>query len=108
MQLMLELQGQGLPVEQVRQGYLTLSGPTKELERLVLDKNLVHGAHPISRWCAANVAVEQEAAGNIKPSKQKSSERIDGVAAAVTALALAVNEGSNPMLLTGADALIVI
>ena len=108
MQLMLELQGQGLPVEQVRQGYLTLSGPTKELERLVLDKNLVHGAHPISRWCAANVAVEQDAAGNIKPSKQKSSERIDGVAAAVTALALAVNEGSNPMLLTGADALIVI
>ena len=108
MQLMLQLQAEGLPVEQVRQGYLTLSGPTKELERMVLDRNIYHGAQPVSRWCAGNVAVETDAAGNIKPSKAKSTERIDGVAAAVTALALAVQEGSDPMLMTSADALMVI
>jgi phage terminase large subunit-like protein len=97
MQLMLQLQGEGLPVEQVRQGYLTLSGPTKELERLTLDEAISHGGHPVSRWCAGNVAVETDAAGNIKPSKAKSTERIDGVAAAVTALALAIQNGVTVM-----------
>ncbi len=108
MQLMLSLQGEGLPVEQVRQGYLTLSGPTKEIERLVLDSDFCHGGHPVSRWCAANVAVETDASGNIKPSKAKSTERIDGMAALVTAGALAFSEGSGPMVWTEADAVMVV
>lgn len=90
LQLMIQLQGEGMPCEQVRQGYLTLSGPSKEFERLLLDGDLVHGGHPILRWCAQNVAIETDAAGNIKPSKSKSTERIDGIAAVVTGLALAV------------------
>lgn len=93
MQLMLQLQGEGMPVEQVRQGYLTLSGPSKELERLLLDEDLAHGGHPVLRWCAQNVAIETDAAGNIKPSKAKSTERIDGIAALVTALAMATADG---------------
>jgi phage terminase large subunit-like protein len=40
----------------------------------------------VLRWCAANAVVEQDAAGNIKPSKRKSTERIDGVVALVMAL----------------------
>lgn len=107
MQLMIQLQGEGLPVEQVRQGFLTLSGPTKELERQVLDGEIVHGAHPVSRWCAANVAVEQDAAGNIKPSKVKSTERIDGVAALITAGALANVDGPN-LLTIGSDAVMIL
>jgi phage terminase large subunit-like protein len=90
MQLMLQLQGAGHAVEQVRQGYLTLSGPSKELERLLLEEQIAHGGHPVLRWCVGNTAVERDAAGNIKPSKAKSTERIDGVAALVTALALAI------------------
>jgi len=92
LQLMLQLQGEGLPVEKVRQGFLTLSGPSKELERLLLDGAFDHGGHPILEWCASNVAIEMDAAGNIKPSKAKSTERIDGVAALITALALAVSD----------------
>lgn len=92
LQLMIQLQGEGLPVEKVRQGFLTLSGPSKELERLLLDEAFVHGGHPILEWCASNVAIEMDAAGNIKPSKSKSTERIDGVAALVTAFALAIND----------------
>lgn len=97
LQVMLQLQGEGMPVAKVQQGYLTLSGPSKELERMLLDRDFVHGGHPILRWCAQNVAVERDAAGNIKPSKAKSTERIDGIAALVTALALAlgaVEDGS--------------
>ena len=49
------------------------------------------------RWMAANVTVEQDANGNIKPSKAKSTERIDGITSTVIALALAIGaeeEGS--------------
>lgn len=89
LQVMIQLGGEGLPTEKVRQGFLSLSGPSKELERLLLSGMFEHGGHPILDWCASNVAIEMDAAGNIKPSKSKSTERIDGIAALVTALALA-------------------
>lgn len=95
MQVMIQLQGEGMPCEQVRQGFLSLSGPSKELERLLLDGDMVHGGHPVLRWCAQNVAIETDAAGNIKPSKARSTERIDGIAALVTGLALAINDAGE-------------
>ncbi len=92
LQVMIQLGGEGLPTEKVRQGFLSLSGPSKELERLLLSGMFEHGGHPILDWCASNVAIEMDAAGNIKPSKSKSTERIDGIAALVTALALACSD----------------
>ena len=86
----LELKEQdGLPVEYIRQGYLSLSGPTKELLRLILSGQLRHGGHPILRWHASNAVAEQDAAGNIKLSKRKSQKKIDGMAALVNAIAAA-------------------
>lgn len=108
MQVMLDMQNEGLPVEQVRQGYLTLSGASKELERLVLDLDLMHGGHPILRWCVQNVAIETDPAGNIKPSKAKSTERIDGVAALVTGLALALRNEEGPTMTITRDAILVL
>src|SRR5678816_2702772 len=70
----------------MRQGFNSLSAPTKSLERLVLSKALRHDGHPVLRWCIGNVVVEMDAAGNLKPSKAKSSERIDGAVALVMAL----------------------
>ena len=35
---------------------------------------------------ASNITTEQDAAGNIKPSKKKSTERIDGIVATIMAL----------------------
>jgi phage terminase large subunit-like protein len=52
----------------------------------VLDRKLIHGGHPVLRWCADNVVVEQDPAGNIKPSKAKSTQRIDGIVALVLAV----------------------
>jgi hypothetical protein len=89
---MIQLGQEGLPTEKVRQGFLTLSAPAKELERLLLGEMFEHGGHPILEWCASNVAIETDAAGNIKPSKSKSTEKIDGIAALVSALALAGSE----------------
>jgi len=53
---------------------------------LVLGRKLRHGGHPVLRWCASNISVEQDAAGNWKPSKRKSSEKIDGIVALILAV----------------------
>lgn len=80
----------GLTCVPIRQGFQSLTAPTKELEKLVVSKKLRHGNHPVLRWCAANVVVEQDPAGNLKPSKRKSTERIDGIVALITGLARAM------------------
>jgi len=51
---------------------------------------LQHGRNPILRWNAANVAVAIDAAGNMKPDKARSTERIDGIVALVMALGRAM------------------
>lgn len=86
--LAMELKDQdGLPVEYVRQGYLSLSGPTKELLRLILSGRIRHGGHPILRNHVANAIAEQDAAGNVKLSKSKSKSKIDGAAALTNSVA---------------------
>lgn len=85
-QIALQLQGEGLSVVEFGQGFRSMSEPTKELEKLVLQKKIAHGGHPVLRWMASNVAIEQDAAGNLKPSKKKSTERIDGIVTLVMAL----------------------
>lgn len=87
--LMTRLTDLGFPAErlhQVGQGYASLSEPSKEFERLVFALQLDHAGQPVARWMAENVAVSTDPAGNIKPDKAKSSEKIDGIAALVDAL----------------------
>lgn len=76
----------GITCMPMRQGFASLSAPTKSLEKAILSKRLRHDGHPVLRWCVGNVSVEQDASGNLKPSKKKSTERIDAVAALVMAL----------------------
>lgn len=61
------------------QGYASMSAPAKELEKMLLAKELAHGGHPVLAWMASNVSVDMDPAGNIKPSKKSSIGRIDGV-----------------------------
>lgn len=85
-QIATQLAGDGFEVVGFGQGYASLSAPTKEFERLLLARELQHGNNPVLNWMASNVAVELDAAGNIKPSKKKSTERIDGIVAAIMAI----------------------
>ncbi|MGY3527706.1 terminase large subunit [Bradyrhizobium sp. USDA 4452] len=84
-----QLEQEGLPVVLMGQGFASLSAPSKELERLVMCNGFHHGGHPVLRRHAQVVAVETDPADNIKPAKNKSTERIDGIAALVNALAIA-------------------
>jgi phage terminase large subunit-like protein len=86
----------GLPIETIRQGFLSLNSPTKELERLVLSGKLRHGNNPVLNWMADNAMVVKDAAGNLKLSKEKSVERIDGMAALVNAIAAATSDADGP------------
>jgi phage terminase large subunit-like protein len=63
-----------------------MSGPTKELMNLVLARKIAHGGNPVLRWMADNMVVKQDPAGNLKPDKSKSREKIDGMVALVMAL----------------------
>jgi phage terminase large subunit-like protein len=76
----------GFTCVQMRQGMLSLSAPTKALEKYIVAKQLQHDGHPVLRWNVANAAVEQDAAGNMKLSKKVSTERIDGAVALVMAV----------------------
>jgi phage terminase large subunit-like protein len=85
-QLVQRLTDDGAKMIPVGMGFSSLSAPTKHLESLLLQKKLVHGGHPVLRWCADNVMAEQDPAGNIKPSKAKSPQRIDGIVALIMAI----------------------
>lgn len=75
---------------QFRQGFASMSGPSKDLERLLLQGMLEHGGHPVLTWMADNVVTLTDAADNIKPDKKRSRERIDGIVALIMALGRAL------------------
>lgn len=83
------LEAEGIPVVLYGQGFVSLSSPSKELERLVMANGFHHGGHPVFRRHAQAVAVVTDDAENIKPTKAKSNGRIDLIAAAVNALGIA-------------------
>lgn len=85
-QAVIHLQSEGLDMSPFGQGYGSMSTPTKELERLALTQNLEHFGNPVLRWMISSVAISTDPAGNIKPDKSKSSQKIDGVVATIMAI----------------------
>lgn len=89
-QITTHLTDAGLDVVLFGQGYASMAYPMKELEKMVLRGGMRHGGHPVLRWNASNVAVthKRDAADNIKPDKDKSRDKIDGIVALVMAIGL--------------------
>jgi phage terminase large subunit-like protein len=95
-QLATQLQGDGVDVTGFGQGYGSMSSPSRALENYVLSERIRHAGHPVLAWMAANVAVQSDHQGNIKPSKAKSTERIDGIVSLVMALGLHATATAKP------------
>lgn len=96
--LIQQLENEGFDSERLleyRQGFSSMAAPTKELERLVIGGQLKHNGDPVLRWMASNVTVKQDPAGNIKPDKSKSSDKIDGIVALVMAIGLKIRAEQN-------------
>ncbi|MEG2198099.1 MAG: terminase TerL endonuclease subunit [Cellulosilyticaceae bacterium] len=89
-QMTQNLEGMGFTVVPFGQGYKDMSPPSKELMKLTLEKNLAHGGNPVLRWMMDNIFVKTDPAGNIKPDKEKSTEKIDGAVATIMALDRAI------------------
>ena len=75
------------------QGFISMSPPSKDFYQFVMEGRIRHGRHPVLDWNMSNVIIDQDAAGNIKPNKKKSTEKIDGVVAMVMGLARATIGG---------------
>ena len=59
-------------------------------------KNKEATPYPVLRWMAGNVVIETDAADNIKVTKAKSKEKIDGIVASIMALDRCLrNEGES-------------
>lgn len=87
-QVAVHLQDDGLQMQEFRQGYGSMSAPSKELERLFESGQLEHGNHPVLRWMFGNATYRKDPAGNIKPDKERAAEKIDGVVAACMGIGL--------------------
>lgn len=91
-QMAQDLAAAGLEVQEVKQTMSGMTTATKELERLVLSKQIGHGGHPVLRWMVDNVTVVHDGNDNIKPHKGKSRNKIDGVVALINALDVAMHQ----------------
>ena len=94
-QLVIDLQNEGLQMFPFGQGFISMSSPTKELERLVKDAQLKHDGNPVTRWMMGNILLKSDPAGNIKIDKAKSGDKVDGPVSIVMALGTAMQDAAK-------------
>jgi phage terminase large subunit-like protein len=85
-QLVNNLVADGLKLSEFGQGFASMSTPTKEMAKLIYKKQFNHGGNPVLRWMASNIEIKRDPAGNEKPDKGASKEKIDGIVAGIMAL----------------------
>ena len=95
-----ELVEAGAPMVKVRQGFITMSPPLKEVQRLIrLGRRgaplIEHGGNPVVRWAVDNLVVATDAAGNVKPDKANAGDKIDPISALVTAMSEALTRSQQ-------------
>lgn len=87
LQMALNLQSKGFTLTEVPQNFKHLSEPSKLFEALVTAGRVTHYGNAVMRRCVENVAIQEDRGENIRPVKPSKKKRIDGVAAAINALA---------------------
>lgn len=97
-QMVQNIEGLGFTVVPFGQGYKDMSPPTKELMKLTLEQKIAHGGHPALSWMMDNIYVRTDPAGNIKPDKEKSTEKIDGAVALIMALDRSIRHESKELV----------
>lgn len=93
-QMVQNLEDEGFTMVPFGQGFKDMSPPSKELYKLLMEGNIVHGGNPVLKWMAQNVVMRQDPAGNIKPDKERSVEKIDGIVALIMGLDRAIRCGN--------------
>ena len=83
-----QLASDGFDMVQMRQGFASMTEVSHFFEGLVISNKLRHNNNPILTWMASNVAAERGDGDSLKPSKKKSTQRIDGIVSLIMGLAL--------------------
>ena len=91
-----DLESMGFTMVPFGQGYASMSGPSKEFYKMLMEGKINHGGNPIFRWMAGNVVIDTDPAGNIKVTKAKSKEKVDGIVAAIMALDRCIRNQVEP------------
>lgn len=94
----------GFDLVPIRQGFGSLSAPSKATEALIASRRIRHNGNPVLKWMFSNVCMKKDPAGNIKPDKSKSADKIDGIVALIMAVDRAVvraGESSGTILVFG-------
>jgi phage terminase large subunit-like protein len=71
------------------QGVASMSPALRDLEQVLLEGNLAHGGHPVLSMCVSHTVIALDDAGNRKPSKRRSTAKIDGLVALAMAIGVA-------------------
>lgn len=82
-------EGIQLPMVEFIPGFKSYTPAMDAFEVAVLSRRMRHNGSPILKWQAGNAVVEADSAGNRKPAKDKSIDRIDGIVSAIMAVGLA-------------------
>lgn len=85
-----KMMAEGMTPMTFGQGYKSMSEPMKRMDALLRTRKIKNIKNPVSRWMFANVSAKMDPAGNIKPDKEKSTEKIDGIVATIMALGRAI------------------
>jgi phage terminase large subunit-like protein len=85
----------GLPLEPYSQTIGNFNAPTRELEKAIMSGDVVIDENPITRFCFRNVELKADHNGNVKPNKGLHSKKIDGVIAAIQAMAAYTKRNEN-------------
>lgn len=80
---------------QFGQGFRSMGPASKEFETWLLQRKVNHGGNPILRWMASNVVARMDPTGAVKPDKEKSREKIDGIVAVIMAIDRASRGGGD-------------
>ena len=94
-QCVINLASDGLKLQPYGQGFVSMSTPSKEIERLICEGKIQHGCDPVLRWMFGNVVLKRDPSGNIKPDKDKSGDKIDGIVSLIMAIGQNMTEQSQ-------------
>lgn len=94
-QMVQNLEDEGFTMVPFGQGFKDMSPPSKELYKLLMEGSIVHGGNSVLKWMAQNVVMRQDPAGNIKPDKERSVEKIDGIVALIMGLDRCIRNGGE-------------
>lgn len=89
-QIVTNLQAEGVTMTEFGQGFYSMAAPTQYLEDIIYAKDIAHNGNPVMAWMLNNVALRFDPAGNKKPDKERSREKIDGIVALIMALGRAI------------------